>query len=221
MNKIAKLGEKAPLLQISDWVQGKPTNLDQLIDRVVLIEVFQVNCPGCFLYSLPQAIDMYQKYYAKGLTVLGVATAFEDFDKNTLDNLDLLAKQNKVIGETLRVLEENKQLMGQQLPFQIPFPLAMDKITKPKNEITSDEIAMFIEQHIPDFIHQNEHERKQIQQKVLRHLQSRLSTAETFKLYGLQGTPSHIVINKKGNLKACEFGLFSDLEWVISSLLQA
>ena len=221
MNKIAKLGEKAPLLQISDWVQGEPTNLDQLIGRVVLIEVFQVNCPGCFLYSLPQAIDMYQKYYAKGLTVLGIATAFEDFDKNTLDNLYLLAKQHKVIGETLRVLEENKQLIDQQLPFQIPFPLAMDKITKPKNEITSDEIAMFIEQNIPDFIHQNEHERKQIQQKVFSYLQSRLSTAETFKSYGLQGTPSHIVINKKGNLKACEFGLFSDLEWVISSLLQA
>lgn len=212
MNKIAKLGEKAPLLQISDWVQGEPTNLDQLIGRVVLIEVFQVNCPGCFLYSLPQAIEMYQKYYDKGLTVLGIATAFEDFDKNTLVNLELLAKQNKVIGETLRVLEENKQLIGQQLPFHIPFPLAMDKIIKPKNEITHNEIAMFIEQHFPDFIHRNEHEKKQIRQKVLSYLQSRLSSAETFKLYNLQGSPSHIVINKKGKLKACEFGHFSDLE---------
>jgi hypothetical protein len=50
-------------------------------------------------------------------------------------------------------------------------------------------------------------------------MQSRLSTAETFKLYNLQGTPSHIVINKKGHLKACEFGYFADLEWLISSLL--
>lgn len=221
MNKIAKLGEKAPFLQISGWVQGEPTNLDQLIGRVVLIEVFQVNCPGCFLYSFPQAINMYQKYYAKGLTVLGLATAFEDFDKNTLVNLELLAKQNKVIGETLRVLEENKQLIDQQLPFRIPFPLAMDKITKHKKEITHNEIAMFIEQHIPDFLHRNEHEKKQIRQKVLSYLLTRLSSAETFKRYNLQGTPSHIVINKKGTLKACEFGHFPDLEWVISSLLQA
>lgn len=221
MNKIAKLGEKAPLLQISDWAQGEPTNLDQLIGSVVLIEVFQVNCPGCFLYSLPQAIEMYQKYSDKGLTVLGLATAFEDFDKNTLGNLTLLAKQNKVIGETLRVLKENQQLIDQQLPFHIPFPLAMDKITTHKKEITHNEIAKFIKQHIPDFIHRNEYDKKQIRQKVLSYLQCRLSSAETFKLYNLQGTPSHIVINKKGKLKACEFGHFSDLEWVISSLLQA
>ncbi len=118
-----------PLLQISEWVQGNPTNLDQLLGRVVLIEVFQINCPGCFLYCLPQAIELHQKYFDKGLTVLGIATAFEDFDKNTLKNLKLLAKQNKVIGETLRVLTKNNQLIDQQLPFHIPFPLAMDKIT--------------------------------------------------------------------------------------------
>lgn len=50
MNTIATLGEKAPLLQISDWVQGGPTNLDQLIGSVVLIEVFQVNCARVVFY---------------------------------------------------------------------------------------------------------------------------------------------------------------------------
>jgi len=218
--EIAKLGEKAPLLQISDWVQGNPTNLDQLVDRVVLIEVFQVNCPGCFLYSLPQAIEMHQKYFDKGLTVLGIATAFEDFDKNTLENLKLLANENKVIGETLRVLTENNQLIDQKLPFDIQFPLAMDKLTTHKKAITTDEITLFIDQHILDFIHKSEQEKEQIQQKVISYLQSRLSIAETFKLYNLQGTPSHIVIDKKGHLKACEFGHFSDLEWVVSTLLE-
>jgi thiol-disulfide isomerase/thioredoxin len=218
--KIAKLGEKAPLLLISDWVQGSPTNLDQLVGRVVLIEVFQVNCPGCFLYSLPQAIKLHQKNFDKGLVVLGIATAFEDFDKNTLKNLKLLTKQNKVIGETLRVLSENNQLIDQQLSFHIPFPLAMDKITTDKKEITSEEVSLFIEQHSPKFINKNKYEKKQIQQKVLNYLQSRLSIAETFKLYNLQGTPSHIVINRKGQLKACEFGHFSDLEWIVSTLLE-
>ncbi len=218
--KIVKLGEKAPLLKISDWVQGNPTNLDQLVGRVVLIEVFQVNCPGCFLYSLPLAIEIYQKYFDKGLTVLGLATSFEDFEKNTLENLKLLAKQNKVIGETLRVLTQNNQLIDQQLSFHIPFPLAMDKITIDKKEITSNEVSLFIKQHFSDFINQNKFEKEQIQQKVLNYLQSRLSAAETFKLYNLQGTPSHIVIDKKGQLHACEFGHFSDLEWVIFTLLE-
>ncbi|OQK15344.1 thiol-disulfide isomerase [Methyloprofundus sedimenti] len=220
MNKTAKLGEKAPLLQISDWVQGNPTNIDQLEGRVILIEVFQVNCPGCFLYSLPQAISLHQKYFDKGLVILGMATAFEDFDKNTLENIELLATQNKVTGETLRALTENNHLINGQLPFHIPFPLAMDQITKHKNEITNNEVDLFIKLHFPDFIHQNERQKKQTQQNVLSYLQSRLSTAETFKLYNLQGTPSHIVIDKKGRLKACEFGHFSDLEWLISALLE-
>ena len=47
----AKIGEKAPNLSISKWVQGLPTNFDQEKDHVVLVEVFQVNCPGCFLLS--------------------------------------------------------------------------------------------------------------------------------------------------------------------------
>jgi hypothetical protein len=48
--------------------------------NVVVIEVFQVNCPGCFLYGIPQAISIYEKYKDKNVKVLGVATAFEDYD---------------------------------------------------------------------------------------------------------------------------------------------
>ena len=35
-----------------------PTNVDKLFGNIVVIEVFQVNCPGCFLYGLPQAISI-------------------------------------------------------------------------------------------------------------------------------------------------------------------
>ena len=214
------MGKKAPLLLLSDWVQGQPTNLDQLLGKVVLIEVFQVNCPGCFLYSLPQAIDLHQRYYDKGLSVIGMATAFEDFDKNNLNNLELLMSQDKVIGEPLRILEQENRLINGQLPYHIPFPVAMDKISRQQKEFTNDEITRFINQHIPDFEHHNQDEQKQIQQKALDYFQSGLYTAETFTLYALRGTPSHIIVDKKGNLSACEFGHFSELEWIISNLLQ-
>ena len=46
----AKIGEKSPNLKVSEWVQGIPTNFDQEKDHIVLVEVFQVNCPGCFMY---------------------------------------------------------------------------------------------------------------------------------------------------------------------------
>ena len=103
----ARIGQKAPLFLVSDWVQGEPANFDQLTGRVVLLEVFQVNCPRCFLHALPQAVDLYQRYSDKGLTVLGIATAFEDFDKNTLENLQRLAKYRQVIGETLAMLNQH------------------------------------------------------------------------------------------------------------------
>ena len=40
-----EIGSKAPNLQLSKWVQGTPTNIDNLVGNVVVIEVFQVNCP--------------------------------------------------------------------------------------------------------------------------------------------------------------------------------
>lgn len=219
MNQIASIGKPAPQLHLSDWVQGNPIQLDQLLGQVVLIEVFQVNCPGCFLYSLPQAIDLHQRYYDKGLTVIGIATAFEDFELNTLDNLKLLIEENKVIGETQRTLQENNRLIDGRLAYHIPFPVAMDNIIKQPGEATDDEAASFINQHIPDFINYNESEQIQIKKKVISYLNARFYTAETFKLYKLQGTPSTIVIDKKGVLKAREFGHFTDLEWLITSLL--
>lgn len=220
MKPLAKRGNTAPLLQLSDWVQGGPSNLDQLLGSVVLIEVFQVNCPGCFLYSLPQAIDLYQRYHAKGLTVIGMATAFEDFDKNTVENLKLTINQDTPIAETLRVLEQNNRLINGQLPYHIPFPVAMDSISKQQKEITEDEITQFVEQHVRDFSRQENYQQEQIRQQALNYLQSHLYQAETFQRYNLQGTPSHIIVDKKGILRASEFGHFTELEWSINILLQ-
>ena len=47
-----KIGEKAPNFGVSEWVQGAPTNFDQEKDHIVLLEVFQVNCPGCFMSAI-------------------------------------------------------------------------------------------------------------------------------------------------------------------------
>ena len=95
----AVIGEKAPNLHLSEWVQGIPTNFDQEKDHIVIVEVFQVNCPGCFLYGIPEAISVYEKYSSEGVRVIGVATAFEDYDKNTLGNLKMLAETGEVVGD--------------------------------------------------------------------------------------------------------------------------
>ena len=112
---VVQVGQKAPNLKISQWVQGLDTNLDKQGDNIILVDVFQVNCPGCFMYGIPESIEIYNKYKTEGVSVLGVATAFEDFDKNTISNLELLVKTGEVIGETKKMLSQYGQLDGLSL----------------------------------------------------------------------------------------------------------
>ena len=130
---VVKIGSKAPNLKISKWVQGLPTNIDKLKDSVVLVEVFQVNCPGCFLYGIPEATEIYKKYRDDSIKVIGLATAFEDYDKNTLENLALLLTTGEVIGETRNLLGQYGQLKENKfLSYKILFPVAMDSLLKEK-----------------------------------------------------------------------------------------
>jgi hypothetical protein len=215
----AQLGQKAPLLSVSAWVQGSEVNFDRLLGQVVLVEVFQVNCPGCFLYALPQAVDLYRKYSEQGLSVLGVATAFEDFDKNNLENLTRLAEHGEVVGETLRVLSQQGKLAAGRLPYRIPFPLAMDRLVRHRGEVSDDAIANFIRDHIPDFEQRSEALQQQIRQQVLDYLQSLDCHAETFERFELKGTPSHILVDKQGILRDCAFGAYPELETRILGLM--
>jgi len=202
-----KIGEKAPSLKVSKWVQGLATNFDQEKDHIVLVEVFQVNCPGCFLYGIPEVINLYNKYRSEGVTVLGLATAFEDFDKNTIENLELLLKTGEVIGETKKGLSQYGKLDGSKLPYKIPFPVGMDSLIKESGEISEDRMKKIIYNQIPDFDSQPEEYRNQIIQRVKDHLKSKEYSAETFEEYSLNGTPSTIVVDRKGILRDVSFSI--------------
>ena len=216
----AVIGQKAPNFGVSEWVQGTPTNFDQEKDHIVLVEVFQVNCPGCFMYGIPEAINIYNKYKDDGVRVIGIATAFEDFDKNTLENLRMLAETGQVIGETQKALEMYGQLQpGGKIKYKIPFPLAMDKLTKTSGEISQEKILQFIYPQIPDFDSQPEEYKKQIIQRVKDYMKSKEYAAETFEKFALQGTPSTILVDRKGILRDVSFGQSTDIEAWIKKLL--
>lgn len=214
-----KIGEKAPNLKVSQWIQGLPTNFDKEKDHIVLVEVFQVNCPGCFLYGIPEAINIYNKYHSEGVTVLGVATAFEDFDKNTKENLDLLLKTGEVIGDTKEGLSQYGKLVDSKLPYKIPFPVGMDSLIKETGDINELRIKSFINKQIPDFDSQSEDYKNQIIHRVKEYLKSKEYSAETFEEYSLNGTPSTIVVDRKGILRDVSFGQNGALEPLIQSLL--
>ena len=215
----AKIGEKAPNLKVSEWIQGLETNFDQEKDHVVLVEVFQVNCPGCFLHGIPEAINIYNKFKDNGVRVLGVATAFEDFDKNTLDNLKLLLQTGEVIGDTKQALIQYGKLDDSKLQYKIPFPVGVDSLKKTAEDTSQERIMEFIYNQLPNFDSQPDDYKKQIIQRTKDHMNSKEYEAETFEMYSLQGTPSSIIVDRKGILRDISFGGQGNVESMIQSLV--
>ena len=217
---VATIDTRAPNLQVSTWVQGKPTNIDKEKGNVVLVEVFQVNCPGCFLYSIPEVVDIYRRYRDRGLTVLGVATAFEDFDKNNLENLQKLVSTGEVVGETYRAFSNIGQIRdGNKLPYKIPFPLAVDMLVKQSGPLTQSKIMDFIEANIPSFRSYAENDRQVLIERVKQYLKSKEYSAKTFDEYGLRGTPSVILVDRKGVLRGTYFGSNGFLKGRVEELI--
>jgi thiol-disulfide isomerase/thioredoxin len=214
------MSTKAPNLHVSEWVQGLPTNIDKNIGKVVLIEVFQVNCPGCFMYALPNAIEIYKNNSRDDVVVLGLATAFEDYDKNTLDNLKLLLTSGKVIGETFNALSQYRQLIdGDKLNFKIPFPVAMDVLRKNTQDFNDNNVIDFIESNINNYNSYSEQDKKVLFERVKQYLKNKKYSALTFDEYKLQGTPSAILVDKKGNLRNVFFGANSNLHGLVKQLV--
>ena len=213
------IGEKSPNLKISKWVQGMDTNFDKEGDNVKLVEVFQVNCPGCFIYGIPEAINIYNKYKSEGLTVLGLATAFEDYDKNTLENLELLLTTGEVVGDTLQGLSQYNQLNDGKLQYKIPYPVAMDSLIKEEGDPSQEKMTAFINNQIPNFESQPQEYKDKIYERVKEYFKSKEFSAETFEMFSLQGTPSTILVDRKGILRDVSFGQNPNLESTIQKLI--
>ena len=216
---MAVIGEKAPNLKLGKWVQGMDTNLDNEGDNVKLVEVFQVNCPGCFMHSIPEIINIYNNYKSDGLSVFGVATAFEDYDKNTLENLEMLLTTGEVVGDTKQALTQYGQLDDGKLQFKIPYPVAMDSLVKEVGDPSKEKMNAFINNQIPNFESQPEDYKNQIYEKVKQYYKSKEYSAETFEMYSLQGTPSTILVDRNGILRDVSFGQNTNLESMVQKLL--
>lgn len=214
-----QISELAPDLNIAEWVQGEPSNISMERGKIIVIKVFQVNCPGCFSVGFPEILESYKKFCDDSVIFWGLATAFEDFQINNYENLKKLLNHGEVVGETLYALSGQGMLEDNHLSYKIPFPVAWDNIIPTKPSEANEAAKKMIERDFPDLSQLPEYAQKQITEQVMTYYIKKKFTAETFENYQLQGTPSTIIIDKEGRLRGKWFGSGFGLEKEIEHLL--
>ena len=214
-----QINEPAPDLNIAEWVQGKSSNISQEKGKNIAIKVFQVNCPGCFITGFPEFLESYGKFKNQPILFWGLATAFEQFQWNTLDNLKKLIYQGEVVGDALYALKNQGMLEDNYLSYKLPFPIAWDKISPADPLISEKSAKKMIDRDFPNFSQLPVSTQKQINDQVMTYYKDKKYTAETFENYQLRGTPSTILIDKSGKLRGNWFGSGFGLETEIEKLL--
>ena len=67
----------APAWEVSQWLNSAPLALEQLRGRVVVLEAFQMLCPGCVSHGLPQVKRVHALFPRDKVAVIGLHTVFE------------------------------------------------------------------------------------------------------------------------------------------------
>lgn len=137
----------APELMVTKWFNtDKDITLAGLRGKVVVIEAFQMLCPGCVSHGLPLAQKIHQMFPRDHVAVIGLHTVFEHHAAMTPVSLEAFLYE-----------------------YRLTFPVGVDQAGR-------GEMPM------------------------------------TMQAYQMQGTPSLILIDKQGYLRANHFGQVSELQ---------
>ncbi|MGB9169852.1 MAG: thioredoxin family protein [Nitrososphaeraceae archaeon] len=68
--------------KISEYINTKPISLDDLRDKVVLVDFWTYSCINC-IRTIPYLNEWYDKYSDKGLVIVGIHTPEFEFEKNS------------------------------------------------------------------------------------------------------------------------------------------
>ncbi|MFT7526636.1 MAG: hypothetical protein ACI9LY_001787 [Arenicella sp.] len=104
----------APDLVVSDWLNvDSPITLAQHRGKVIVIEAFQMLCPGCVSHGLPQASRIAETFSTDDVVVFGLHSVFEHHEaQGTRIALQAFLHEYK-IGFPVAI---DAQLAGSQLP---------------------------------------------------------------------------------------------------------
>ncbi|MEM8771210.1 MAG: TlpA disulfide reductase family protein [Pseudomonadota bacterium] len=135
-------------LETTHWLNTpSPITLNALRGKVVLLEAFQMLCPGCVSYSLPQAMRARALFSEEDVSVIGLHTVFEHHGaQGTKDALEAFLHE-----------------------YRITFPVGIDAPS------------------------------------------ANGGPPKTMTAYGMQGTPTTILIDRGGNIRKQRFGRDEDM----------
>lgn len=93
---MAELHHSAPELSVSRWFNTTtPPTLEGLRGRVVVIEAFQMLCPGCVAHGLPQAKRI-DSVFGSDVVTLGLHTVFEHHQAMTPVSLEAFLHEYRI-----------------------------------------------------------------------------------------------------------------------------
>jgi peroxiredoxin len=138
----------APEWRVAQWFNASPPlTLESLRGKVVVLEAFQMLCPGCVSHGLPQAKRVRETFPQDRVAVIGLHTVFEHHDAMQPESLRAFVHE-----------------------YGIRFPVAVDQPGESGP--------------IP----------------------------QTMQAYAMQGTPTLVLIDAAGLLRARHFGQVADLQ---------
>jgi thiol-disulfide isomerase/thioredoxin len=80
--------KQAPEWVISEWINSTGHTLENLQGKVVVIDFFQLWCPGCNKFSIPLMEKWKQKYSdRRDIQLIGIHTVFEGHSQQTPERL--------------------------------------------------------------------------------------------------------------------------------------
>ena len=166
------------------------------LEKLNFLFVFQVNCPGCFMYGIPMVNALYEKYQDQ-YSFLGLSTAFEDFEFNNEANTIKLLERQQLVGIT-------RKRFGQKAPTPIDFPVAMDQLADSNFDYAG--AAERMGQMNPNYANWPQFEKEELRSRILHYLTTLEEIAITFTLNQFRGTPSFVIFNDKMEVLVNEFG---------------
>jgi Redoxin len=89
--------ERPPEITASRWLNtDKKLSLKDFKGKVLVVAVFQILCPGSVKFGLPQATRIRKAFAANEVAVIGLHTAFENFEKQFPSEVEKFLNLTKI-----------------------------------------------------------------------------------------------------------------------------